>query len=71
MMEVEVKRSMNNKNATPTNVRSFRPGQNVQTNFGPGVISSVSAVDAVLYVALEKEPKALYILKPEQIKEAA
>ena len=54
-----------------TNVRALRPGQNVQTNFGPGVVSSISAIDSVVYVALEKEPKALYILKPEQIKEAA
>lgn len=58
-------------NAIPTNVRLFKPGQSVQTHFGPGVVSSVSTVDAVVYVALEKEPKALYILKPEQVKTAA
>lgn len=62
---------MNKFSSNNTNVRLFKPGQNVQTNFGPGVVSSVSAVDSVVYVALEKEPKALYIFKPEQLKEAA
>ena len=62
---------MKKANPEPAPVRSLQPGQNVQTNFGPGVISAIYAVDAVVYVALEKEPKALYILKPEQVKEAA
>jgi hypothetical protein len=62
---------MSNQTNNQTNIRAFKPGQNVQTNFGPGVVSSVSAVDSVVYVALEKEPKALYIFKPEQLKEAA
>jgi hypothetical protein len=53
------------------NIRSLRPGQNVQTSFGPGTVSAISLIDSIVYVALAQKPKTLYIFKPEQVKQAA
>jgi hypothetical protein len=50
---------------------SFIPGQNVETCLGPGVVSAISLVDSIVYVALPKKPKALYVFKPEQVAKAA
>ncbi|MEW6127103.1 MAG: hypothetical protein AB1757_08695 [Acidobacteriota bacterium] len=52
------------------NIASFVPGENVETSFGPGVVSSVNLIDSLIYVALSRKPKALYIFKPEQLNEA-
>jgi hypothetical protein len=53
------------------NLRTLIPGQNVETHLGPGVISAISLVDSIVYVALPKKPKALYVFKPEQVAKAA
>lgn len=52
-------------------IESFIPGQSVETSFGPGVVSSVSLIDSIIYVALLCKPKALYVFKPEQVIGAA
>jgi hypothetical protein len=48
-------------------VESFVRGQWVQTSFGPGVVSAISYVDAILYVTLSAQPEPLYLLRPEQV----
>ena len=48
-------------------IGSFSPGQSVGTSFGPGIVSAVSYIDSIVYVALLSEPSALYLLRPEQI----
>jgi hypothetical protein len=53
------------------NLGSLIPGQNVETCMGPGVVSAISLVDSIVYVALPKKPKALYVFKPEQVAMAA
>ena len=53
--------------STTSSVESFTPGQRVQTSFGPGVVSAISYVDAILYVTLSAEPDPLYLLRPEQV----
>jgi hypothetical protein len=51
----------------PARVESFTLGQRVQTSFGPGIVSAISSVDAILYVTLSNEPEPLYLLRPEQV----
>ena len=53
------------------NLRSLIPGQNVDTHLGPGIVSAISLVDSLVYVALPRMPKALYVFKPEQVAIAA
>ena len=53
--------------STTTSVESFTRGQRVQTSFGPGVVSAISYVDAILYVTLSDAPEPLYLLRPEQV----
>jgi hypothetical protein len=60
-----------NNSISNRRIESFLPGENVQTSFGPGVVSSVSLIDSIIYVALSCKPKALYIFKPEQVISAA
>jgi hypothetical protein len=60
--------SISPKNET---LRSLIPGQNVETCLGPGVVSAISLVDSIVYVALPKKPKALYLFRPEQVAKAA
>ena len=52
-------------------LRSLIPGQNVETSLGPGIVSAISLVDSIVYVALPRKPKALYVFKPEQVAKAA
>jgi len=56
-----------NMNKTLTILQSLIPGQSVETIFGSGIVSSVSLIDSLIYVALPNKPKALYVFKPEQI----
>lgn len=51
----------------PSKVESFTLGQRVQTSFGPGIVSAISCVDAILYVTLSNEPEPLYVMRPEQV----
>lgn len=53
------------------NLGSLIPGQNVETCLGPGIVSAISLVDSLVYVALPRKPKALYVFKPEQVAKAA
>ncbi len=54
-------------NKTLSILQSLMPGQRVETIFGTGIVSAVSLIDSLIYVALPHKPKALYIFKPEQI----
>lgn len=54
-------------NQTRSILQSLIPGQRIETILGTGVVSSVSLIDSLIYVALPNKPKALYIFKPEQI----
>lgn len=54
-------------NQTRSILQSLIPGQRIETILGIGVVSSVSLIDSLIYVALPNKPKALYIFKPEQI----
>ena len=58
---------MNLISSIATSVESFTRGQRVQTSFGPGVVSAISYVDAILYVTLSHAPAPLYLLRPEQV----
>ena len=49
------------------NIELFSPGQRVQTGLGPGVISAISRIDSIIYVALSRKPAALYLFRPEQV----
>lgn len=49
-------------------IESFHTGQKVYTNFGPGVISAISYIDSIVYVAMSDERSGLYVLRPEQIR---
>lgn len=51
----------------PSRIEAFTLGQRVQTSFGPGIVSAISCVDAILYVTLSNEPEPLYLLRPEQV----
>jgi hypothetical protein len=53
--------------SSTTSVESFSRGQQVQTSFGPGVVSAISYVDAILYITLSAAPEPLYLLRPEQV----
>ena len=53
--------------ALATNVGAFSLGQQVQTSFGPGIISAISHIDSILYVTLSKGTASLYIFRPEQV----
>ncbi|HEU4390644.1 MAG TPA: hypothetical protein VFV34_22765 [Blastocatellia bacterium] len=53
-----------------TGVDSFTPGQRVLTSFGPGVVSGISHVDSIVYVAMYDRPTSLYVLRPDQIEPA-
>jgi phage tail sheath protein FI len=53
--------------ALANGVEAYRPGQKVQTSFGPGVISAISHIDSILYVTLSKDTASLYIFRPEQV----
>ena len=53
--------------STTSSVESFTRGQRVQTSFGPGVVTAISYVDAILYVTLSNAPEPLYLLRPEQV----
>jgi hypothetical protein len=53
--------------ALANSVEAYRPGQKVQTSFGPGVISAISHIDSVLYVTLSNDTASLYIFRPEQV----
>jgi hypothetical protein len=48
-------------------IESFSPGQRVQTDFGPGVISAISLVDSIIYVSLTRDPAGLYLFRPAQV----
>jgi hypothetical protein len=50
-----------------SSVESFSPGQKVQTDFGPGVVSAISHIDSIIYVTLSGEPTGLYLFRPEQV----
>ena len=50
----------------PASIEAFTQGQRVQTSFGPGVVSAISYVDAIIYVTLSDQPEPLYVLRPEQ-----
>jgi hypothetical protein len=54
-------------NQTRSILQSLIPGQRIETILGIGVVSSVSLIDSLIFVALPNKPKALYIFKPEQI----
>ena len=54
-------------NQTRSILQSLIPGQRIETILGIGVVSSVSLIDSLIYVALPNKPKALYIFKPDQI----
>ena len=56
--------------STNPGVDSFTPGQRVLTSFGPGVVSAISHVDSIVYVAMQDRPSSLYVLRPEQIEPA-
>ncbi|MBI3652797.1 MAG: hypothetical protein HY231_17375 [Acidobacteria bacterium] len=62
---------MSNSISSKETICALMPGQNVQTSFGPGTVSAISLVDSLVYVALARQPKALYVFKPEQVKQAA
>jgi hypothetical protein len=53
--------------ALSSSIESFSPGQKVQTDFGPGVVSAISHIDSIIYVTLSKEPTGLYLFHPEQV----
>ena len=67
MMVQEAWFLMSLSSSTTTSVESFTRGQRVQTSFGPGVVSAISYVDAILYVTLSDAPEPLYLLRPEQV----
>lgn len=46
---------------------SFKPGQRVNTSFGPGTVSAFSKIDAIVYVTLGDKKAGLYLLRPEQV----
>jgi hypothetical protein len=48
-------------------IEVLSPGQRVKTGFGLGVISAISRIDSIIYVALSGKPTALYLLRPEQV----
>jgi hypothetical protein len=50
-----------------SSVDSFTPGQRVLTSFGPGIVSAVSHVDSIVFVAMSDKRSSLYLLRPEQI----
>ena len=52
-------------------LETLGPGQSVKTDFGTGVISSISYVDSIIYVTLSKRPSALYLFRPEQVEAIA
>ena len=62
---------MSNSISNNENIKMLIPGQSVQTSFGPGTVSAISLIDSIVYVALAKKPKTLYIFKPEQVNQAA
>lgn len=49
-------------------IDSFHTGQTVKTSFGTGVISAISYVDSIVYVAMSDERSGLYLLRPQQIR---
>jgi hypothetical protein len=53
--------------ALSLSVEFFSPGQKVQTDFGPGVVSAVSQIDSIVYVTLSDEPTGLYLFRPAQV----
>ena len=53
--------------ALANRVEAYRPGQRVQTSFGPGVISAISHIDSIIYVTLSKQTASLYLFRPEQV----
>jgi hypothetical protein len=53
--------------AASSTIEAFSAGQRVRTGFGTGIISAVSHIDSIIYVALSREPSALYLLRPEQV----
>lgn len=48
-------------------ISSLTAGQIVFTSFGAGEVSAVSEIDSIVYVALRKDPRVLYLLRPEQV----
>lgn len=49
-------------------IDSYHTGQKVSTSFGTGVISAISYVDSIVYVAMSDDRSGLYLLRPQQIR---